>query len=104
MLFGTSDKVSDNVVFGERSVTSAFFIIAGLLIIAAVYAPKIIGKTSFDGMYQEMKGVEDDTSSKKEKNNSKEENSKNNSLKEVKSENKSSAKTEIPEKDPKNEK
>ena len=104
LLFGTSDKVSDNVVFGERSVTSAFFIIAGLLIIAAVYAPKIIGKTSFDGMYQEMKGVEGDNSSKKEKNNSKEENSKNNSSKEFKSDNKSSTKTEIPEKDLKNEK
>lgn len=104
LLFGTSDKVSDNVVFGERSVTSAFFIIAGLLLIAAVYAPKIIGKTSFDGMYQEMKGVEADNSSKKEKNNSKEEDSKNNSLNEIKSENNSSVKTEIPEKDPKNEK
>jgi len=64
----------------------------------------IIGKTSFDGMYQEMKGVEADNSSKKEKNNSKEEDSKNNSLNEIKSENNSSVKTEIPEKDPKNEK
>ena len=58
-LFGTSDKVSDNVVFGERSVTSAFFVIIGLLIIAGIYAPKIIGKTSFDSIYQEMKGVEE---------------------------------------------
>lgn len=66
LLFGTSDKVSDNVVFGERSVTSAFLIIIGLLIIAGIYAPKIIGKTSFDNIYQEMKGVEEDSSKKKE--------------------------------------
>jgi hypothetical protein len=66
LLFGTSDKVSDNVIFGERSVTSAFLIIIGLLIIAGIYAPKIIGKTSFDNIYQEMKGVEKDSSKKKE--------------------------------------
>lgn len=100
LLFGTSDKVSDNVVFGERSVTSAFFIIVGLLIISAIYAPKIIGKTSFDDMYQEMKGVEDDSSSKKEKNFKKDE-SKNNSLKD---ENKSPVKTYVSEKGPKKEK
>lgn len=63
-LFGTSDKVSDNVVFGEKSVTSAFFVIIGLLIIAGIYAPKIIGKTSFDNIYQEMKGVEEKSSKK----------------------------------------
>ncbi|PKL67201.1 MAG: hypothetical protein CVV28_07300 [Methanobacteriales archaeon HGW-Methanobacteriales-1] len=63
-LFGTSDKVSDNVVFGEKSVTSAFFVIIGLLIIAGIYAPKIIGKTSFDNIYQEMKGVEEKPSKK----------------------------------------
>lgn len=70
-LFGTSDKVADNVVFGERSVSSALFIIIGLLIIAGVYAPKIIGKTSFDGIYQEMRVVENDeneSSDSKEKN------------------------------------
>ncbi len=105
LLFGNSEKVSDNVVFGERSVTSAFFIIAGLLIIAAIYAPKIIGKTSFDGIYQEMKGVEDDPSSKKEKNNSKEDNTNNNSVtEEDKIEDKNSVKTEISEKDFKKEK
>lgn len=69
-LLGTSDKVSDNVVFGEKSVTSAFFIILGLLIIAGIYAPKIIGKTSFNNIYEEMKGVEE-KSSKKDENNSK---------------------------------
>lgn len=106
LLFGNSEKVSDNVVFGERSVTSAFFIIAGLLIIAAVYAPKIIGKTSFDGIYQEMKGVEDDSSSKKEKNNSKEEDIKDNQLtEEAKTEDKkNTVRTEISEEDLKNEK
>lgn len=67
-LFGTSDKVSDNVVFGEKSVTSAFFIIMGLLIIAGIYAPKIIGKTSFNHIYQEMKGVEEKPSKKDENN------------------------------------
>lgn len=106
LLFGNSEKVSDNVVFGERSVTSAFFIIVGLLIIAAVYAPKIIGKTSFDGIYQEMKGVEDDSSSKEEINNSKEEDIKDNQLtEETKTEDKkNTVKTEISEEDLKNEK
>jgi multisubunit Na+/H+ antiporter MnhG subunit len=106
LLFGNSEKVSDNVVFGERSVTSAFFIIAGLLIIAAVYAPKIIGKTSFDGIYQEMKGVEDDSSSKKERNNSKEDDIKDNQLtEETKTEDKkNTVKTEISEEDLKKEK
>ncbi|MDO8869323.1 MAG: hypothetical protein Q7V10_01090 [Methanobacteriaceae archaeon] len=81
-LFGTSDKVSDNVVFGEKSVTSAFFVIIGLLIIAGIYAPKIIGKTSFDNIYQEMKGVEDN-SSKKDVDDSKDDDLNNNhSLKE----------------------
>lgn len=73
-LFGTSDKVADNVVFGERSVSSALFIIIGLLIIAGVYAPKIIGKTSFEGIYQEMRVVENDendSSDSKEKNETK---------------------------------
>lgn len=76
-LFGTSDKVSDNVVFGEKSVTSAFFVIIGLLIIAGIYAPKIIGKTSFDNIYQEMKGVEEKPS-KKDVNGSKDDDLKNN--------------------------
>ncbi len=78
-LFGTSDKVSDNVVFGEKSVTSAFFVIIGLLIIAGIYAPKIIGKTSFDNIYQEMKGVEE-KSSKKDGTDSKADDLKNNHL------------------------
>ena len=76
-LFGTSDKVSDNVVFGEKSVTSAFFVIIGLLIIAGIYAPKIIGKTSFDNIYQEMKGVEEKPS-KKDVTDSKDDDLKNN--------------------------
>lgn len=78
-LFGTSDKVSDNVVFGERSVTSAFLVIIGLLIIAGIYAPKIIGKTSFDSIYQEMRGVENDPS-KKDETDPKEDDLKNNHL------------------------
>lgn len=76
-LFGTSDKVSDNVVFGEKSVSSAFFVIIGLLIIAGIYAPKIIGKTSFDNIYQEMRGVEEKPS-KKDETDSKDDDLKNN--------------------------
>jgi uncharacterized membrane protein (DUF485 family) len=67
LLFGSADKVLDNVISGERAVTSAFLIIVGLLILAIVLAPRIVGKTSLDNLYREVQIVEDDSSPKNQK-------------------------------------
>jgi hypothetical protein len=85
ILFGSADKVLDNVVSGERAVTSVFFIIMGLLIIAGIMAPNIIRKTSFDSLFKEVQTVEEDSSSKNQKGTStkKEPDSENNTGNEV---------------------
>ncbi|MCK9151010.1 DUF308 domain-containing protein [Methanobacterium alcaliphilum] len=66
LILGSADKVSDNVIFGERAVTSAFFVIIGILILAGVFAQNIMKKTSFDNIYNQVKVAEEDPSSKSE--------------------------------------
>gem|GEM_PF-2529677 len=66
-LLGSSERVIDNVVFGERSVIAAFFIIIGFLIIAGSFAQRIASKTSLDNLYREVKIVEEKPKSKNNK-------------------------------------
>ncbi len=68
LLLGSADKVTDNVISGERAVISAFLIIVGLLIIAGIMASKIVGKTSFDDLFNEVQSLEGKKPSDDEKN------------------------------------
>ncbi|QUH23299.1 hypothetical protein HYG87_05775 [Methanobacterium alkalithermotolerans] len=66
-LLGSSERVVDNVVFGERSVIAAFFIIIGFLIITGSLAQRIASKTSLDNLYREVKIAEGKPKSKNDK-------------------------------------
>lgn len=67
LIFGSSEKVVDNVAFGERSVASSFLVIVGILVIAGVFAQDIMKRTSFNNLFDEVQDVEKDSSSKSEK-------------------------------------
>jgi hypothetical protein len=65
-LFGSSIKVVDNVAFGERAVTSAFFIIAGLLIIAGLFARKFWETTFLKNLQNQLQVAEDKSTKTKD--------------------------------------
>lgn len=76
-LFSTPiEKVSDNVVFGEKAMFSVFLMLMGILILAATFASRLLDKTFLQKVFKELKIVEEKSVkskhsvSKKEKNNS----------------------------------
>jgi hypothetical protein len=64
-IYGSSIKVVDNVAFGERAVTSAFLILIGLLIIAALFARQMWRRTFLKNL-QQLQVAEDKSSKTKD--------------------------------------
>ncbi|MGZ4856999.1 MAG: CvpA family protein [Methanobacteriaceae archaeon] len=58
-IYGSAIKVVDNVEFGDRAVTSAFLVLIGLLIIAAVFARQLWRGTFLKNMQNQLQVAED---------------------------------------------
>ncbi len=54
LMFGSAEKVADNVVFGEKAVFSVFLILIGILIMAGVLAHRFLDKSFFKGINKEI--------------------------------------------------
>ena len=58
VLSGSSEKVADNVVFGERAVLAVFIILVGIIIVSIAMAYKLLNKTFLDKLFKDIKVVE----------------------------------------------
>ena len=63
-IFGSADRVADNVVSGERAVISAFLVLIGFLIIAGIFARQILARTFLKNLHEELEVAEDESSNK----------------------------------------
>ncbi|GAB4308218.1 MAG: hypothetical protein Kow0019_04550 [Methanobacteriaceae archaeon] len=59
ILSGSSEKVADNVVFGERAVLAVFIILIGIIIVAIAMAYKLLNKTFLDKLFKDIKIAEE---------------------------------------------
>ncbi|MGC9517137.1 MAG: hypothetical protein ACP5C3_05500 [Methanomicrobiales archaeon] len=57
-LSGSSEKVADNVVFGERAVLAVFVILIGVILVAISLAYKLLNKTFLNKLFKDLKVVE----------------------------------------------
>ena len=64
-LMGATFRVADNVVFGERAVLSAFFILVGVLIIAGIFARSLLEGSFLKNIHNELEVAEDKSSNEK---------------------------------------
>jgi hypothetical protein len=67
-MLGSSVRVADNVVYGERAVISAFSILIGILIIAGFFGRQILAKTFLKEVHKELEEVEEGSSTNKSSN------------------------------------
>jgi len=58
ILSGSSEKVADNVVFGERAVLAVFMILIGVIVMAIAVAYKLLNKTFLNKLFKDLKVVE----------------------------------------------
>jgi len=65
-IYGSAIKVVDNVVFGERAVTSAFLVLIGLLIIAASFARQLWRVNFLKNLQNQLQVAEDKPTKKKD--------------------------------------
>lgn len=56
--FVSVDKVADNVVFGERAMISVFFILIGVLLMAAAFARKLLSTSFLNKIHSELEVAE----------------------------------------------
>lgn len=66
--FGSSVRVADNVVYGERAVLSVFSILIGILIIAGFFGRQLLARTFLKKIHSELEEVEDQPSNKESSN------------------------------------
>jgi hypothetical protein len=64
-ILGSPVRVADNVVAGERAVISAFLILVGVLIIAGVFARRLLEKSFLKNIHSELEEAEAPGSEKK---------------------------------------
>ncbi len=64
-ILGSPVRVADNVVAGERAVISAFLILVGVLIIAGVFARRLLEKSFLKNIHSELEEAEAPDSEKK---------------------------------------
>lgn len=62
-ILGSSARVADNVVYGERAVISAFSILIGVLIIAGFFGRQLLARTFLKEIHTELEEVEEASSS-----------------------------------------
>jgi hypothetical protein len=65
-IYGSAVKVVDNVVFGERAVTSAFLILIGIIIIAALFARQLWRGTFLKNIQNQLQVAEDKSTKTKD--------------------------------------
>jgi hypothetical protein len=65
-IYGSSIRVVDNVAFGERAVTSAFLVLIGLLIIAALFARQLWRVTFLKNIQKQLQVAGDKPSKTKD--------------------------------------
>lgn len=58
-LLGSTIRVADNVIFGERAVISAFLILVGVLIIAGIFASRLLEGSFLKNIHSELEVAED---------------------------------------------
>ncbi|MDI6643806.1 MAG: hypothetical protein QME14_02015 [Methanobacteriaceae archaeon] len=58
VLSGSSEKVADNVVFGERAVLAVFIILIGIVVVSIAMAYKLLNKTFLDKLFNDIKLAE----------------------------------------------
>jgi hypothetical protein len=58
-LLGSTIRVADNVIFGERAVISAFLILVGVLIIASIFASRLLEGSFLKSIHSELEVAED---------------------------------------------
>ncbi len=61
-LLGSPVRVADNVVSGERAVISAFLVLVGVLIIASIFARRILETSFLKNIHSELEVAEDQNS------------------------------------------
>ena len=61
-LLGSTIRVADNVIFGERAVISAFLILVGVLIIAGIFASRLLEGSFLKSIHSELEVAEDQDS------------------------------------------
>jgi len=61
-LLGSTIRVADNVIFGERAVISAFLILMGVLIIAGIFASRLLEGSFLKSIHSELEVAEDSDS------------------------------------------
>ncbi len=66
-LLGSAVRVADNVVFGERAVISAFLVLVGVLIIAGIFARRLLEGTFLKNIHSELEVAEDPDSEENSK-------------------------------------
>jgi hypothetical protein len=54
LMMGSPERVADNVQFGDMASFSVFLILAGVLVIAGVFAGKFLNKSFFKGMNKKV--------------------------------------------------
>jgi len=54
LMIGSPERVADNVQFGDMASFSVFLILAGVLVIAGVFASKFLNKSFFKGMNKKV--------------------------------------------------
>jgi multisubunit Na+/H+ antiporter MnhG subunit len=65
-IYGSSIRVVDNVAFGERAVTSAFLVLIGILVIAAVFAHQLWRGTFLKSIQNQLQVAENKPSKTKD--------------------------------------
>jgi len=65
-ILGSPITVSSNVIFGERATFSAFLILIGFLVLASVFARKLLDKTFLKRIYSELEIAEGKTPKKED--------------------------------------
>lgn len=65
LMMSSTEKVADNVVFGEKAVFSVFLILIGILIIAIVFAYKFLNKSFFKGIDAKIESPKKESSNSK---------------------------------------
>lgn len=66
-IFGSAVRVADNVIFGERAVISAFLILLGVLIIAGIFARRLLEGSFLKNIHSELEVAEDHDSEENSK-------------------------------------
>ena len=67
-IFGSPVRVEDNVVYGERAVISAFLMLLGVLVIAGIFARRLLEGSFLKNIHSELEVAEDPDSEENPKN------------------------------------